>query len=650
MKHLNFLPILLLLVLFSFVQTTNAQYNEQKIYPANGVITDFFGLSVGISGDYAIIGAWGDDELGACSGAAYIYYNNEGIWEEYTKLFPLNGYENERFASRVAISGDYAVGTTTQHNSDRGAAYIFYNNAGTWEEQAFIEEPDVPTFSLFGSSVAIEDNNIIIGMRMWADELPGAAFIYNYNGTTWTQTVELVPSEAINGDHVGESVDISGDYVIVGAHGTDDAKGAAYIYKNIDETWTKIIRLEADDGVIEDYYGAESAISNDYAMVGSYKHNGRRGAVYVYENNDDIWTLSQKIIAPDAGINDDFGCDIDFNDEVLIIGARSDNASGTAYVYKNIDGTWTFFEKIIPSDGADGDDFGDGVAISGSNFIVGAQWCDIFGVNSGAAYMYSTLSPENDIVQFDVTEQIGNEIIDETEHTVTLEVPYGTNVTNLIPTIEISENATISPESGVSQDFTNPVEYTVVAQNEDQQIWTVTVVDELNNENDILSFDFNSIEEVSVNIDDVLHTVNIVVPLGTNVTQLTPEIIISVEATVFPESGISQDFTDSFEYTVTAENEDEQIWTVTVEIANNIDDLNSQFTIYPNPSTGIFTISNLSAFAKPESVEITDITGKIIFNSQFSIFNSQFSIQKKGIYFIKIQIKKGIYTEKIVIQ
>jgi len=317
---------------------------------------------------------------------------------------------------------------------------------------------------------------LIIGMRMWDDYLPGAAFIYNYNGTTWEQTIELVPDEAINGDHVGESVYISNNYVIVGAHASDDGEGAAYIYKSIDGTWTEIIRLKADDSSgAEDYFGADAAISDDYAMVGAYKNDNGKGAVYVFENNNDTWEQTQKIVAPDAGNNDGFGCDIDFNDEVLVIGARSDGLAGTAYVYKNIDGTWTFFEKIIPSDGEEDDDFGDAVAISGDNFIIGAQWCDIFGVNSGAAYVYSTLSPENNVIQFDVPGQIGDEIIDETEHTISLEVDYGTNVTDLSPMIEISESATIDPISGVSQDFTNPVEYTVTAQNGDAQIWVVTV-------------------------------------------------------------------------------------------------------------------------------------------------------------------------------
>ncbi len=477
MKKLN-----ILLVLLITVQAATAQYDEQKIHPEVGYITDFFGVAVGMSGNYAIIGAWGDDEIAANSGAAYIYFNNEGTWVEHTKLLASNGYQNGKFASRVDVSGDYAVGATTQYNNDRGAVYIFNNNGGIWEEQQFIEKPDVPAMSMFGSSVSIDGNNVIIGMRTFSSSvgLPGAAFIYNYNGATWEQTAELIPNEAVVGDWVGASSNIAGDYAIVGAHGTDgtlENEGAAYIYKNIDGTWTKIIQLKAGDPAEDDFFGTDVAIHNNFAMVGANRKNNYTGAVYVFENNNDTWGQTQKIIAPDASSNDQFGYSIDFNNEVLVIGAKSEGLAGAAYVYKNIDGTWTFFEKIIPSDGELDDDFGNAIALSGDNFIVAAQWCDIFGTNSGAAYVYSTQgqSSENDIVQFDILNQIGNEIINGTEHTVTLEVASGTIVTNLTPVIEISDFAIIDPPSGVSQDFTNPVEYTVTAQNGEEQIWIITV-------------------------------------------------------------------------------------------------------------------------------------------------------------------------------
>ena len=173
-------------------------------------------------------------------------------------------------------------------------------------------------------------------------------------------------------------------------------------------------------------------------------------------------------------------------------------------------------------------------------------------------------------------------------------------------------------------------------------IWVASGIDPLSSENDILTFDFVSIDEISINIDDINKTVGVVVPEGTNVSSLTSEITVSAGATISPESGIPQDFTNPFEYTVTAENGDDQIWTVTVSIAVSINEINNQVSIYPNPSNGIFTIENLNGFGNLLGLEITDITGKTVLTQRSLLrcvalpLQIDLSNHPKGIYFLKL--------------
>ena len=122
----------------------------------------------------------------------------------------------------------------------------------------------------------------------------------------------------------------------------------------------------------------------------------------------------------------------------------------------------------------------EGTGIFGSYFIYGDGETDIF-----VAKLGGNLSAENDILSFQIPEQIGETVINDVEHTVQLDVPSGTNITALIPTIEISDFATIDPESGTPQNFTEPFEYTVTAENSDEQIWTVTVSLVVSSEDDI---------------------------------------------------------------------------------------------------------------------------------------------------------------------
>ena len=171
---------------------------------------------------------------------------------------------------------------------------------------------------------------------------------------------------------------------------------------------------------------------------------------------------------------------------------------------------------------------------------------------------------EKFLLQFDVDDVSG--IIDEDAKIVRLDFPAGTDVSHLTPTILVSIYATVEPESGVAQDFTNPVYYTVTAMNgTTAQYMVEAVVHDADNEKSILSFRFDALDYEGV-IDEMLHRVDCVLPAETDVTQLVPTIVVSEGATVEPASGVAQDFTNPVTYTVTAQNGTTAAYTVTVVV------------------------------------------------------------------------------------
>lgn len=179
----------------------------------------------------------------------------------------------------------------------------------------------------------------------------------------------------------------------------------------------------------------------------------------------------------------------------------------------------------------------------------------------------TTLSSAAEILTFTLPEQTGAATINSTNGTVSIEVLYGTNATALTPTITVSAGATINPASGVAQNFTSPVTYTVTAQDgTTTKVWTVTVTvaSTPSNKADILSFNIPS--QVSSVIDAQGATVSVVMPAGTNLTSLTPTITVSAGATINPASGVAQDFTNPVTYTVTAQDASTKAWTVTVTV------------------------------------------------------------------------------------
>jgi parallel beta-helix repeat protein len=158
--------------------------------------------------------------------------------------------------------------------------------------------------------------------------------------------------------------------------------------------------------------------------------------------------------------------------------------------------------------------------------------------------------------------------VTESTHTVALTVPFGTVVTALVPTITIS-GASVSPASGVAQDFTSPVTYTVHASDSSTQPYVVTVTFAANTAKAITAFDFNGLTpHVIGTVTESTHTVALTVPFGTAVTALVPTITIT-GASVNPASGVAQNFTSPVTYTVHAADASTQAYTVTVHVAAN---------------------------------------------------------------------------------
>ncbi len=212
-----------------------------------------------------------------------------------------------------------------------------------------------------------------------------------------------------------------------------------------------------------------------------------------------------------------------------------------------------------------------------------------------------------DILTFSLDEAIGLASIDETAHTVEIEVAFGTDVSSLVPTITVSEGATISPSSSSEVDFTNTVEFTVTAEDESTQVWTVSVEEAPNDANDILSFVLAD-QTGDATIDTENHTIAIEVTFGTDLTALEPSIAVSENATL--DLSGSQDFTSIVIYTVTSESGVAQEWEVNVTDALNDENDILSFSLESTDGT-IDASAHTVAIELPFGTDITALTPEI---------------------------------------
>lgn len=357
-----------------------------------------FGTSVDISENNIIGGAYNSSN----TGYAHIFTKEQDVlnWNQPVQLSGEN--INDLFGISVGIDGDYAVVGASNVNGD-GAAYVFYKNEGgdnSWGQVKKIYSKK--RSEQFGYAVDISSNNIIVGAYN-----SGSVYIFNKDQGSpdnWGEVKELTPSDSSGAsEHFGFSVAISGDYAIVGARYNDtngNNTGSAYIFYKDEggtDNWGEVKKLTAAD---TDEFGYSVGISGNNVIVGSHRYENHTGSAFIFSKDQggtNNWGQVAQLFANDAAITDYFGVSVSISENYCIVGAidNDDNAtdSGSAYIfYKNEGGTnnWGQVTELNVTNPSQFDRFGDKVSIYNDNAIVGMKNEDDYGNNSGAIYVYNS--------------------------------------------------------------------------------------------------------------------------------------------------------------------------------------------------------------------------------------------------------------------
>ena len=384
--------------------------SETKLTASDGAPDDRFGSSgesssVAQSGRSAVIAATGDDDLGDRAGAAYVFHDDGTGWAEQAKLTASDGVEKDFFGSAVSMSGDTVVvgaffsDSPAQHS---GSAYVYQRTGDTWTEEAKLVADDGAEDDLFGISAAISGDAVVVGARDHDAVAPnaGAAYVFRFDGTGWTQEAELVASDGAAGDFLGVRVAIDGDVVVAGAQKADAGRvdsGAAYVFRFDGTSWTQEAKLTASDGRKGDEFGNTVAISGDTVVVGAVRVGPDRGAAYVFRFDGTSWSQEAKLTASDSKAKDVFGSSVGISGDLIVVGAAKgddgERDTGAAYVFQRTGTVWSEELKLFASDGEQDDNFGGSVAIWQNTVLIGASGDDDLGSGAGAAYVYELTSP-----------------------------------------------------------------------------------------------------------------------------------------------------------------------------------------------------------------------------------------------------------------
>ncbi len=397
--------------------TTDPLLMQQKLTANDGGANDAFGFSVALSGDTLVVGAEGDD-IGSIvdQGSAYVFTRSGGVWTLQQRLTAEDGAAGDLFGISVGISGDTVVvgaaGGTIGSNVAQGSVYVFIRINGVWRQQQKLTADDGGTNDIFGRSVAISGDSVVVGAS-GNNGTQGSAYVFTRSETVWTQQEKLLANDGAAGDRFGFPVVITGDTVVVGAPfdiiGANADQGSAYVFTRNGTVWTQQQKLTANDGSAEDIFGFSIAISADTIVVGALSDltgaNGSQGSAYVFTrsfaNGQAVWTQQQKLVPDDSVISHHFGFSVAISGDTVVVGANNDEIGGnrdqgSAYVFTRSfasnGAAWAQQQRLIANDGAAGDVFGASLAFSGDTLVVGAS-LDGIDTNRAQGSAYVFVSP-----------------------------------------------------------------------------------------------------------------------------------------------------------------------------------------------------------------------------------------------------------------
>lgn len=381
---------------------------------------DQFGSAVAISGDYALVGSYLDDDLGIASGSIRFYRFQGMEWIDEGKFYSSDIAQEDFFGFRVAISGTTALVSAYGDDdvgSFSGSVYVFERIGGQWIEVQKLLASDGAAFDNFGFSLAIDGDKAVIGAHLDDDfgGFSGAVYLFEKAGGIWMETQKLLPNNGAANDQFGFSVDIQGSQIVIGARNessTSQFGGAAYIFEDVGGSWSQTAILKPNDQSVNKFFGSAVSVSQGTVLVGAFGDNAielSSGAAYVFEKVAGIWTQRVKVKSNSPVANEYFGSALDNQGKLLAIGAyRSRNlnnvASGAVFVIDGASGSWIQTNKLEDADGQLSDYYGIDLRLSDSRLLIGAQFDDDNGLNSGSAFFFAQCEDEDNSGECDFTQ------------------------------------------------------------------------------------------------------------------------------------------------------------------------------------------------------------------------------------------------------
>jgi hypothetical protein len=298
-----------------FQYVGNEWVQTQRLTDNPGHTYDAFGNSVAIAGNFAVVGQEGDDVgANVNQGSVCIFQYNGTSWILTQKLTDPAGIAYDFFGSSVSISGNYLIvgarAGAVGPNPDYGYASIYRYNGSSWIFQQKLTDIDGADGDGFGYSVSISGNDVLIGSYnddMGANSNQGSVCFFRDNGSSWALVQKMTSTSPQADQNYGSSVSIAGNYAVVGAPNRDINinmnQGKAYAYRYNGFSWVVVQEMEGKSGGENDRFGNSVQISGNYMIIGGYDYHptlSGRGSATIFTKLGGGWQPLQLVIDPNG--------------------------------------------------------------------------------------------------------------------------------------------------------------------------------------------------------------------------------------------------------------------------------------------------------------------------------------------------------------
>lgn len=304
----------------------------------------FFGRSLGLSGDVAVVGAFRTTFSGADLNAAYVFErHSDGTWSQTARLTGDGDHQEGPFAADVDVDGDRVVVTTAGDLADGrfgGAIYVFETvrsgpqGQRTWRQTTRLTASEDTRAGVLGGSVAIDRDRIVVSASRYFQGTRGSVYVFEHvaAGRAWKETARL---DGFEDFFISTSID--GDRIIVGeSKAGRNSEGRATVFRHDGSRWRRVVVLQPAYPFELGAFGSKVAIENNRALVVGYdeqlqfEFNIDR-VVYVFESDDNGTTGWAQRHIIDVG-NVYFGSSVAIDENVAVIGQASDDEPGSVVV------------------------------------------------------------------------------------------------------------------------------------------------------------------------------------------------------------------------------------------------------------------------------------------------------------------------------